>query len=450
MFESLREMNRDHWSAAIAGFLGWALDAFDFFLMVFMFTAIAKEFHAQLASVAVASAVTLAARPFGALFFGLLADRYGRRPVLIVDIMAFSILELASAFAPSLTVLIIMRALFGFAMGGEWGVGASLALESIPTKARGLISGLLQEGYAVGYLLAAVVFYLLFDRIGWRGMFIVGLAPALLAGFISLSVKESPAFEAGRAAKAASSGSRVWLIGAGAFLVAMAPVALSAGQPGHLLGLIYGIDVPIALAGLWLFRRFWKLALYLAALMTTFNLFSHGTQDLYPTFLTHQLHLSASVVGPLTAFGNVGALLGGVTFGALSERLGRRRAIVMAALGSLIVIPLWAFSYSLAMLAAGAFLMQVTVQGAWGVVPAHLNELAPGAARGVFPGYVYQLGNLIASGLIVWQAKFAEARGGAYSTALAFTAGGVAVLLVMLALFGPERRGDDFSTASGA
>jgi SHS family lactate transporter-like MFS transporter len=450
MFESLREMNRDHWSAAIAGFLGWALDAFDFFLMVFMFTAIAKEFHTQLASVAVASAVTLAARPFGALFFGLLADRYGRRPVLIADIMAFSILELASAFAPSLTVLIILRALFGFAMGGEWGVGASLALESIPTKARGLISGLLQEGYAVGYLLAALIFYLLFDRIGWRGMFVVGLAPALLAGFISLSVKESPAFAAQRAAAPRSGLRRVWLIGLGAFVVAMAPVALSAGQPGHLLGLIYAIDVPIALAGLWFFRRFWKLALYLVALMTTFNLFSHGTQDLYPTFLTHQHHLSASVVGPLTAFGNVGALLGGVSFGALSERLGRRRAIMMAALASLIVIPLWAFSQTLAMLAAGAFLMQVTVQGAWGVVPAHLNELAPGEERGVFPGYVYQLGNLIASGLIVWQARFAEAKGGAYSIALAVTAGGVALLLVGLAVFGPERRGDDFSAVPGA
>jgi SHS family lactate transporter-like MFS transporter len=276
------------------------------------------------------------------------------------------------------------------------------------------------------------------------------LAPALLAGFISLSVKESPAFEAARAAAPRSGSLRVWLIGAGALLVAMAPVALSAGQPSHLLGLIYGIDVPIALAGLWFFRRFWKLALYLAALMTTFNLFSHGTQDLYPTFLTHQHHLSAAVVGPLTAFGNVGALLGGISFGALSERLGRRRVIVIAALASLLIIPLWAFSHTLAMLAAGAFLMQVTVQGAWGVVPAHLNELAPGTERGVFPGYVYQLGNLIASGLIVWQARFAEAKGGAYSTALAVTAGGVALLLVALALFGPERRGDDFTAAPSA
>jgi SHS family lactate transporter-like MFS transporter len=445
MFESLRHMDRHHWNAALAGFLGWALDAFDFFLMVFMFTAIAKEFHAQVAAVAAASAVTLAARPFGALFFGLLADRYGRRPVLIADVVAFSVLELASAFAPNLAVLIILRALFGFAMGGEWGVGASLAMESIPPKARGLISGLLQEGYAVGYLLAALIFYLLFARIGWRGMFVVGLAPALLAGFISLGVKESPAFEARRASLAGKNRSRIWLIGLCALAVAMVPSIASAVWPGHLLGLIYGVDVPVALVGLWFFRRFWKLGLYLVGLMTVFNLFSHGTQDLYPTFLTHQHHLGPGAVGPLTAIGNVGALVGGVSFGALSERFGRRRAIVAAALGALIVIPLWAFSASLALLAAGAFLIQVMVQGAWGVVPAHLNELAPGAERGVFPGYVYQLGNLLASGLIVWQARFAEAPGGSYSAALALTAAIVAVLVAAMTLFGPERRGADFA-----
>jgi SHS family lactate transporter-like MFS transporter len=450
MFETLREMDRRHWSAAIAGFLGWALDAFDFFLMVFMFTAIAKEFHAQVAQVAVASAVTLAARPFGALFFGLLADRFGRRPVLIVDVLAFSVLELASAFAPSLNVLIILRALFGFAMGGEWGVGASLALESIPPKARGIISGFLQEGYAVGYLLAALVFFLLFERIGWRGMFVVGLAPALLAGFISLSVHESPAFEAQRAARPKQGEGRVWLIGLGALAVAMVPALFSGGHPDQVLKLIYFVCVPVALAGLWFFRRHWKLGLYLVGLMTTFNLLSHGTQDLYPTFLTHQHHLSPGLVGPLTAIGNVGALLGGVSFGAFSERLGRRRAIVIAALGAVFVIPLWAFSQSLALLAVGAFFMQVMVQGAWGVIPAHLNELAPAAERGAFPGYVYQLGNLIASGLIVWQARFAESRGGSYALALAVTAGVVAVLVVGMTLFGPERRGEDFAKAAEA
>jgi SHS family lactate transporter-like MFS transporter len=447
MFESLREMDRSHWSAALAGFLGWALDAFDFFLMVFMFTAIAKEFHAQVAEVAVASAVTLAARPFGALFFGLLADRFGRRPVLIADVLAFSGLELASAFAPSLTVLIILRALFGFAMGGEWGVGASLALESIPPKARGVISGMLQEGYAVGYLLAALVFFLLFERIGWRGMFVVGLAPALLAGFISLSVKESPAFEAQRAAAPKTGSARIWLIGLGALAVAMVPALFSGGKPDQVLKLIYLVCVPVALAGLWFFRQHWKLGLYLVGLMTTFNLLSHGTQDLYPTFLTHQHHLSPALVGPITAIGNVGALIGGVSFGAFSERLGRRWAMVIAAVGGLFIIPLWAFSQTLALLAVGAFLMQIMVQGAWGVIPAHLNELAPKTERGAFPGFVYQLGNLIASGLIVWQARFAESHGGNYGLALAVTAGLVALMVIVMTLLGPERRGADFAAA---
>ncbi len=445
MFESLKEMDRRHWSAAAAGFLGWSLDAFDFFLMVFMFTAIAREFHAQVAQVAVASAVTLAARPFGALFFGLLADRFGRRPVLIVDVLAFSILELASAFSPNLTTLIVLRAMFGFAMGGEWGVGASLALESIPAKARGLISGLLQEGYAVGYLLASLVFFLLFEKIGWRGMFVVGLAPALLAGFISLSVHESPAFEAQRAATSGAGAARIWLIGLGAFAVAMAPVLISGGRPGATLTLIYALDVPVALAGLWFFRRHWRLGLYLVGLMTCFNLLSHGTQDLYPTFLTHQHHFAPGLVGPLTALGNLGALVGGVTVGAVSERLGRRRAILAAAAGALLVIPLWAYSQNLALLALGGFLMQVMVQGAWGVIPAHLNELAPATERGAFPGYVYQLGNLIASGLIVWQARFAESRGGDYALAMALTAGVVAVLVAAATLLGPERRGAAFA-----
>ncbi|HEV2365162.1 MAG TPA: MFS transporter [Caulobacteraceae bacterium] len=438
MLAALREMDRRQWSAAVASFLGWTLDAFDFFLMVFMFAAIARDFHASIAAVAAASAVTLAARPFGALFFGLLADRYGRRPVLMVDVLAFSALELAAAFAPSLPALIVLRAAFGFAMGGEWGVGASLALETAPARARGAISGLLQEGYAVGYLLAALAFALLFDKIGWRGMFMIGVIPALLAGFIRLGVAESPAFAAPR--PRARQGVGMWGLGLGAAAVALAPSLLAIRWPAHLLTFVYAIDAPLALAGLLIFRRFWKLALYVVALMTAFNLFSHGTQDLYPTFLTRQHHLPTATVGFLTALANVGAILGGLGFGAWSEALGRRRAIMVAALASLLVIPLWAFSHTLAALAAGAFLIQVMVQGAWGVIPAHLNELSPGEVRGAFPGFLYQCGNLLASGLIVWQARLAEARGGDYGSALAIVAALVAILILVLVVAGPERR----------
>ena len=431
--------------ALLAGFLGWTLDAFDFFVLVFVVPAIAKEFHRSVADIAFTITATLMMRPVGALLFGWMADRWGRRLPLMIDVIFYSVIEVLRGFAPSYTVFLVLRALYGIGMGGEWGVGASLALESIPAKARGLISGLLQEGYAVGYLLASLVFFLLFEKIGWRGMFVVGLAPALLAGFISLSVHESPAFEAQHAAASGAGAARIWLIGLGAFAVAMAPVLISGGRPGATLTLIYALDVPVALAGLWFFRRHWRLGLYLVGLMTCFNLLSHGTQDLYPTFLTHQHHFAPGLVGPLTALGNLGALVGGVTVGAVSERLGRRRAILAAAAGALLVIPLWAYSQNLALLALGGFLMQVMVQGAWGVIPAHLNELAPATERGAFPGYVYQLGNLIASGLIVWQARFAESRGGDYALAMALTAGVVAVLVAAATLLGPERRGAAFA-----
>lgn len=449
---------RERWTTAqrnavLASFLGWTLDAFDFFLMVFMFSAIAKEFHTNVTAVAIASTLTLAARPFGALVFGLFADRYGRRPVLMIDILLYSVLELASAFAPSLTVLLILRTAFGFAMGGEWGIGASLTMESIPPKARGFVSGLLQEGYAAGYLLASVVFFLLFDRIGWRGMFMVGLVPALLVVLLRLGVKESPVFEASRHAAARRHPAMLILVGLAALVVAMGPALAGAMDKSAMLKWVYFVDAPIALCGLWWFRRHWKMALYVVVLMTAFNLFSHGTQDLYPTFLQRQHHLDTHTVGLLSVVMNIGAIIGGLAFGAWSERIGRRWAIVIASLLSLAVLPLWAFSHTAGMLAAGAFLMQLFVQGAWGIIPAHLNELSPQDARGTFPGFAYQLGNLLASGNAVWQTQIAETRGDDYSLALAAAAGVVAIVIALATVFGPERRGAAFvanSEASGA
>jgi SHS family lactate transporter-like MFS transporter len=444
-FSEARGMDRHQWAAVTASFLGWTLDAFDFFLMVFMFSAIAKEFHTNVAAVAIASTLTLAARPFGALVFGMLADQFGRRPVLMIDILLYSVLEFASAFAPSLAVLLILRAAFGFAMGGEWGIGASLAMESIPPKARGFISGLLQEGYAAGYLLASLVFYFLFDKIGWRGMFMVGLAPALLVVLLRLGVKESPVFEAGKHAVVKRSPLVLLGVGVVALAVALGPTLVGSVDKATMLKWVYFIDAPIALCGLWAFRKHWKTALYVVVLMTAFNFFSHGTQDLFPTFLQKQHHLNTQQVGMLTVIMNVGAILGGLTFGAWSEKIGRRWAIVIAALISLLIVPLWAFSHTIAMLAAGAFAMQVMVQGAWGVIPAHLNELSPADARGAFPGYAYQLGNLLASGNAVWQAQIAEARGDNYGLALAVVAGAVAVAIAVVTFFGPERRGVNFA-----
>jgi SHS family lactate transporter-like MFS transporter len=391
----LRTLDRSQWSAVIASFLGWTLDAFDFFLMVFMLHAIATEFGTDVPAVATGVTLTLAARPFGALLFGWLADKYGRRPILMIDILLYSVFEFASAFAPSLAVLIVIRTLFGFAMGGEWGIGASLVMESIPAKTRGIISGLLQEGYAFGYLLASLAYYFLFDAIGWRGMFMLGIVPALIVVVIRLWVKESPTFEATRDTERAN---------------------------------------PFAIL-----LKHWKTALYVIVLMTAFNFFSHGTQDLYPTFLQTQHKFDTHHVGIITAIMNVGAITGGIGFGALSDRFSRRWAIIAAALLALPMIPLWAFSHTATMLAVGAFLMQVAVQGAWGIVPAHLNELAPDGARGLFPGFAYQAGNLIASINARWQSGIAEKS--SYGHALAMVAGITAIVLALWTFVGPERKG---------
>ncbi|MDE2406196.1 MAG: MFS transporter [Sphingomonadales bacterium] len=384
-------------TAILASYLGWTLDAFDYFLMVFVQKAVAEAFGTDIKHVAEALFFTLAARPAGALVFGWLADRHGRRPVLMAVVLMFSVLSGLSGLARSLSELLLIRALFGFAMGGEWGIGASLAMETIPARLRGRVSALLQSGYPSGYLLASLCFYLFFDRIGWRGMFFLGLAPALLVAVIRLHVEESPAFLAAKAAP----------------------------RTGTLR----------AIAGNW------RLALYLVVLMTAFNFLSHGTQDLFPVFLQKQHHFDTRMTGTITAIMNVGAICGAFLFGSLSEHVGRRRAIAAACVCVLPAIPLWSGSQTAAMLALGAFLVQAAVQGAWAVVPAYLNEMSPPAVRAMFPGFVYQFGNLIASRNGPMQAAIAESHGDAYGLALALVAGVTAVVLAGWILLGPERKG---------
>src|ERR1700734_3820679 len=389
-----------------ASFLGWALDAFDFFLMVFVLTDIAKEFNSDVTDVSVAILLTLAMRPLGALLFGRAADRFGRRPTLMVNVLLYSALEFASGFAPSLTALLILRALYGVAMGGEWGVGASLTMESIPPQARGFVSGLLQSGYPTGYFLASIVYGGLFQYIGWRGMFMVGVIPALLVLYIRRNVPESPSWS-----------------------------KQAAIERGSTLSVL---------------KSHWRLGIYAVVLMTAFNFFSHGTQDLYPTFLQVEHKLSPHAVGIIAVIYNIGAICGGILFGTLSERFGRRRCIIIAALLTLPVIPLWAFSSGPVLLAIGAFLMQFAVQGAWGVIPVHLNELSPDTARGTFPGFVYQLGNLIASVNATLQTNIAEHFGGNYGLALALVAGSVAIIIAVLTAVGTEAKGVVFAKAKAA
>jgi SHS family lactate transporter-like MFS transporter len=397
---ALRDLTRSQRHAVAACYLGWMLDAFDFFILVFVMKDIAAEFGVDIKSVSLAITFTLAMRPIGAFLFGRLADRYGRRPVLMINVLIYSALECASGFAPTLTTLIVLRAFYGIAMGGEWGVGASLTLETVPAKARGLVSGILQAGYPSGYLLAALAFNFLFPVIGWRGLFVVGVAPALLVFYIRRSVDESPAF-----------------------------VAAAHKVQENLFASI---------------RRNAGLFVWAVVLMTCFNFFSHGTQDMYPTFLLKQRGLTAHQVSMVAVTYNIGAILGGLCFGALSNKIGRRRAIVLAALLALPVIPLWALSATPVLLALGAFMMQFFVQGAWGIVPAHLNELSPPEVRGTFPGFTYQVGNLLASYNATLQAGIAQTRGGDYAFALMLVAGSVALLLALVAGFGREERGRAF------
>ena len=416
-----RSLNSSQRHAFAACFLGWSLDAFDFFILVFCISSIAGDFHIQPSAVAEALFLTLAFRPVGAFLFGGLADKYGRRPALMLNIACYSIFELACAFVTSLHGLYILRALFGIAMGGEWGVGAALAFETLPKEGRGFFSGLLQEGYAVGYLAAAAAYALLFPHfahmtwhgynLGWRGMFIVGAAPALLVFYIGLKVEESP----------------VWR---------------ERNNRAEALVASTGIPKASVLKGI---GQYAPTFFFLILLMTCFNAFSHGTQDLYPTFLQKDHHFSAALTGTIAIVYNIGALSGGILFGGLSERFGRKRTIITAALLSLPIIPLYALSHSLYVLAGGAFLMQFMVQGAWGVVPAYLSELSPGPVRATFPGLAYQLGNLITSRNSVLQAKAAERYGG-YGRVLAFTVLIVACCLAFVTSFGRESRGTDLAS----
>jgi MFS transporter, SHS family, lactate transporter len=385
--------------AFFASLGGWALDAFDFFTFVFCLKAISSDFHSDVPAVAEGLFLTLAFRPIGALLFGWLAEKYGRRPILMLNVVSYSVVQLATAFAPSLQMLLALRAIFGIAMGGEWGVGAALALETLPARGRGFFSGLLQEGYVIGYLLASLVFALLFEHVGWRGMFVISSASALLVLYIRFGVHESPAWQAGVAHKRASARA-VW----------------SAA------------------------RDHFPMLVYLVVLMACFNAFSHGSQDMYPTFLQAQRGFSAGLTGSLAIVMNFGALAGGICFGALSERLGRKRAIMLAAALSLPMIPLWLYAPTAVLLAVGGFLMQFMVQGAWGIVPAHLNELSPPSVRAILPGFAYQLGNLAVSYLGPFQAGIAKAHGGNYAYIMASTIAVVAIVLIVATALGREAR----------
>ncbi len=397
----LSRSDRQH--AVTASFLGWTLDAFDFFVVVFLIDALAAQFKVPKTAIIQTIAYTLAMRPVGAVVFGLLADRYGRRKPLMANVVFFSVVELLCGFAPNYTVFLILRTLYGIGMGGEWGVGASLAMENAPGKWRGVLSGIVQSGYSIGYLLAAVAARFVFPAWGWRAMFWAGGAPALLAFYIRSKVRESEAWKQHRAPTFG---------------------AIVRTATGH-----------------------WRIFSYLVLLMTLMMFLSHGTQDLYPDFLKSARGFSAALVSYMAILYNLGAVFGAIIFGHLSERMGRRRSMLAALVLSLAVMPAWAFGGSLAALALGAFLMQVGVQGAWGIIPAHINELSPDSVRGLMPGFAYQLGILFASPTNTIEYALRDRLG--YAWALATFEMINIVLLALVVMMGPEKKGKSFTRESG-
>jgi SHS family lactate transporter-like MFS transporter len=417
--QQIRALTKPQRRAFTACFLGWSLDSFDFFILTFCLDDVANQFHITHTVVAESILATLAMRPVGALLFGWLAERFGRRPVLMANIVCFSVFELLSAFSPTWPLFLVSRALFGIAMGGEWGVGAALALESLPAEGRGFFSGLLQEGYVAGNLMAAAVyglfglaivhFHLHGFAASWRMLFVVGSLPALLVFYVNAHVEESPAWKS--SARGQRSAVPRW-----EFLRQMSQ------------------NIPRLL--------------FLTLLMFAFMSFSHGTQDLYPTFLKQDHGFSHGRTSLVSIVGNVGAFVGGIFCGTLSERFGRKRMIIFSSLLAILVIPLWAWSHTVVLLALGGFLMQFMVQGAWGVVPAHLNELSPGSVRSVLPGLAYQLGALLSSGNAVFQTAIAARFfGGHLAPTLAGTVVVVGLTVAGVTALGSEAKGADLSTS---
>jgi len=392
---------RDQWYAVAASTIGWTLDSFDYFVVVMVLTEIAKEFGRTNAEVALTITLTLAFRPVGAFLFGLVADRYGRRLPLMIDVIAFSTLSVASGLAPNFTTFLVLRALFGIAMGGEWGAGASLVMEKVSPRWRGLLSGILQQGYTTGNLLASLAYFLIVPRFGWRALFFLGGAPALLALFIRSKVKESEVWERTHRKE----WSQLWTV----------------------------------------IKSNLTTFFYLVLFLTFMGFCGHGTQDMYPTFLKTQRGFSAQGAAVMTMIANLGALVGGVLVAMISDRAGRRRSIVCGLGIAILVIPLWVFSPSTAMLALGAFLIQFGVHGAWGVVPAHISELVPDQIRGFMPGFAYQCGILLAGTITYLQALFGSAT--SYSNAMALTAVAVFASTAVVVSLGPEKRGVVFGVS---
>jgi SHS family lactate transporter-like MFS transporter len=402
---SQNEQSTPGWQFAVtSGILGWVLDAFDFFVVIFLLDSLAAHFHVQKSAIVWTISITLAMRPVGALLFGALADRYGRKKPLIACVIYFSAATTLSAFAPNYILFFALRALYGIGMGGYWGIGASFAMENAPRHRRGILSGMMQGGYPFGYLLASVGMMTIAPHFDWRAMFVVGSFVAVAIIILTALSPESEAWKMHRM-----------------------------GSIGSIFKTLFQHK-----------RSFF----YLLMVMAVMTCLSHGTQDLYPDFLKtlpsikHALILGVQPLYGIPILYNIGAIVGALFFGQISERIGRRYSIIAALVVSLLSIPAWAFGGSMLVLVSGSFLMQAGVQGAWGVIPAHLNELSPDSVRSLFPGFVYQLGVLIASPAVSFEFLLRDHFG--YPWALTLFEGVVIVALIFVFAYGPEQRGRSF------
>ncbi|KAJ2798695.1 Carboxylic acid transporter [Coemansia guatemalensis] len=397
--------------------LGWLVDSLDFFCVTMTTTELAEAFGKEPSDVTSAITVTLMLRPIGALLFGVIADRFGRRIPLIVNLSLFTVIELASGFAQNLETFIGLRAIYGILMGGEWGLGNSLAMEVLPVESRGIFSGILQMSYSLGNLVAAMLYYAVVPNLGWRALFWISIIPAVITIVMSLFLKESEAWKQTR---------RQQKNGAQRYYKVAAEML----------------------------KNHWLRCIYAVIFMAAMNFLSHGSQDLYPTFLKKQHGFSAGQATVGTVVGNIGAIIGGIFFGYISEYLGRRRTMAICAICGACFVPLWILPDAFGTLLAGAFFIQVFVQGAWGVIPAYLSEISPAAFRATFPGLAYQLGNLISASASQIEASLGEKnslpdlRDGKtvpnYGRVQGILIGVIFSCVLVLAVVGREERGRQF------
>ncbi|CAF1083392.1 unnamed protein product [Adineta steineri] len=381
----LRMLNRRQAALFLVGFLAWTFDAFDFFAVTLNIIPIGKSYNRTTTDITWGITITLMLRAIGAIIFGIAGDRFGRKWPFIVNIVLYALIEIGTGFCRTYGQFIGLRAVFGIAMGGIYGNCAATALEDAPIAARGLLSGLLQQGYACGYLLAAAFNVAITDhqRYGWRALFWFGGCPPLLVALWRVFLPETDAFLNVKKEREAIANANI----------CTDPTI----KPPSSMRLFLRTVRPALV-------EHWPMLIYLVLMMAGFNFLSHGSQDLYPTFLSSTLQFSHSLVTITTIVANIGAIIGGMTIGYFSSFFGRRLSILVVLIIGGLLIPAYLLPRDKTIM-VGAFFQQMCVQGAWGVVPIHLMELSPGQFRSFVVGTAYQLGNLISSASSTIEAK---------------------------------------------